>query len=252
MWDKPVLLNAAADVLYATAMVAALVAGAMLVARLPAFDLREVKVGGALKHVSRGEVEGVVQRELKGNFFTLDLAVARAAFERVPWVRRASVRRHWPAGLDVALEEHEPLARWGVGALVNTHGEVFRAEYDVGLPMLSGPEGTAREIAIQFAYFSRSLRAIGEKPVEIQLTPRRAWQVKLGGGTTLALGRENVEARLSRFVEAYGRTVGRLGRRIDYVDLRYTNGFAVRIPELRHEAPEPKGGQTGRQARSGA
>ena len=253
MWDRPALLNATADALYAVAAFAALAVAAVLLARLPVFDLREVKIGGELKHVTRGEIEGVVQRELKGNFFTLDLIVARAAFERLPWVRHVNVRRHWPAGLDVALEEHAPLAHWGVVALVNTHGEVFRGTYDRELPVFIGPEGTAREIAIQYVYFSRSLRGIGEAPVEVQLTPRRAWQVKLESGTTLALGRDSIEARLTRFVEAHGRTLGRLERRIEYVDLRYANGFAVRIPELRHEKPEPKRGQrTGKLMGTGA
>ena len=253
MWDRPGLLNATADALYAVAAFAALAGAAVLLARLPAFELREVKIGGALNHVTRGEIEGVVQRELRGNFFTLDLVVARAAFERLPWVRHVNVRRHWPAGLAVALEEHVPLARWGSTALVNTHGEVFQAAYDPQLPAFIGPEGTAREIAIQYVYFSRSLRGIGETPVEVQLTPRRAWQVKLESGTTLALGRESIEARLTRFVEAHPRTLGRLGRRIEYVDLRYANGFAVRIPELRHEKPEPgRGPRTGKRPGAGA
>ena len=250
MWDRPSLMNTTADVLYAAAVVAVMAAAAVLVARQPVFDLREVKFGGTLKHVAREELEDVIRRELRGNFFTLDLPAARAAFERLPWVRHASVRRHWPAGLDIALEEHQPLARWATGALVNTHGEVFRARYDLELPVLNGPEGTAREMAIQYIYFRRSLRAIGAQPVEVQLTQRRAWQVKLDGGMTLALGRGNVEARLARFVEAHGRTLGRLGRRVDYVDLRYTNGFAVRIPELRHEVPDPKSARA--RARSGA
>lgn len=253
MWDRPALMNAAADALYAIAAFAALAVAAGLLARLPVFDLREVKVGGELRHVTRGEIEGVVQRELRGNFFTLDLVVARAAFERLSWVRQVSVRRHWPAGLDVALEEHAPLARWGAAALVNTHGEVFRAAYDRELPLFTGPEGTAREMAIQYVYFSRSLRGIGETPVELQLTPRRAWQVRLASGMTLALGRESIEARLARFVEAHGRTLGHLGRRIEYVDLRYANGFAARIPELRREKPQPRRGQqTGKRAGTGA
>jgi cell division protein FtsQ len=245
-------MNATANVLYAVAALAVLAASAALLARLPAFDLREVKVGGDLRHVTRGEIEGVVRRELTGNFFTLDIGQARAAFERLPWVRRVNVRRHWPAALDVALEEHAPLARWAVEALVNTHGEVFRAQYERELPVFSGPEGTAREMAIQYAYFSRTLQKISELPVEVQLTARRAWQVKLASGMTLALGREAVEARLARFVEAHGRTLAPLGRRIEYVDLRYANGFAARIPELRHERPETaRGPRKGKRAGAG-
>jgi cell division protein FtsQ len=243
MWDRPVLLNTLANALFAIA--AMLVAGAILlrVSQLPEFALREVRVGGELKHVTRAEIEDVVRRELKGSFFTLDLARARGAFERLPWVRAVAVRRQWPAGLDVALEEHQPFARWGAAALVNNHGEVFHAAYEGPLPLFTGPEGAAREIAIQYRYFRRSLAAIGETPVEVRVSARRAWQLKLESGLTLALGRENIEARLARFVATQPRAAAVLGRRVDYVDLRYANGYAVRIPELLHEKPEPRRGR---------
>jgi cell division protein FtsQ len=246
MWDKPAFLNAAANVLFAIAALMVLAAIAMQAARLPAFALREVLIGGELRHVTREQVEGVVRRELRGNFITVDLAATRAAFGQLPWVRSVSMRRLWPARLEVALEEHVPFARWGSAALVNTHGEVFAAAYDGDLPVFVGPDGAAREIAIQYRYFQRSLEAIGEVPLEVQVTARRAWQLRLQSGLTIALGRESVEARLARFVETHGRTIGRLGRRIDYVDLRYANGYAVRIPELRHEKPQaPRGRRTG-------
>ena len=243
MWDRPGLLNALANALFAIAAV--LVAGAILlrVSQLPEFALREVRVGGDLKHVTRGEIEDVVRREVKGTFFTLDLGRARAAFERLPWVRIVAVRRQWPAGLEVALEEHQPFARWGTAALVNTHGEVFQAAYEGPLPLFAGPEGSAREIAIQYRYFRRSLAAVGETPVEVRVSARRAWQLKLESGLTLALGRENIEARLARVVVTQPRAAAVLGRRVDYVDLRYPNGYAVRIPELLHEKPEPRRGR---------
>jgi cell division protein FtsQ len=233
-------MNKVANALFASAALLVLVAVAIQVARRPVFSLREVWIGGELKHVTRDQIEEVVRRDFRGNFFTVNLAATRAAFERLPWVRNVNVRRQWPARLEVALEEHEPFARWAGTALVNTQGELFHAAYDGDLPVFIGPDGTAREIAIQYRYFRRSLGTIGETPVQVQVTPRRAWQVKLESGLTLALGRENIEARLARFVAVHERTLGRLGRRVDYVDLRYANGFAVRIPELRHEKAQPK------------
>ena len=242
-WDGTALMNGLAGALYAVAVVLAVYVAWTLAARLPVFALREVRIGGELAHVTRGEIETVVQRELKGNFLTLDLAAVSASFQRLPWVRKASARRLWPARIDVALEEHVPLARWGGTALVNTQGEVFQAAYDGELPVFIGPDGMAREIAIQFRYFRGSLETIGETPVEVRVSLRRAWQLKLESGVTLALGREQVEARLARFVAVHDRTLARLGRRVDSVDLRYSNGFAVRIPGLRHEKALPKRGQ---------
>ena len=233
MWDKPELLNRVATALYGAAAALALYGAGLAVIQLPLFPLREVRVVDVAPHVTPEQVEAIVKRDLRGNFFTLDLAAARAAFEGLPWVRRVQVRRHWPDRLDVALEEHVPLARWGDTALVSTNGEVFEGEHAGPLPVFNGPAGSAKEIAIQYQHFRRSLAAIGQAPLLVKVSPRRAWQVTLDSGLTLELGREHVEARLARFVAAYERTVGSLGRRLDYVDLRYPNGFAVRIPELR-------------------
>jgi cell division protein FtsQ len=232
MWDRPDLLNGMARLLFGAAVLLALYGALMVIVRLPAFALEEVRLDTAPSHVTRDEVERVVRRELRGTFFTVDLEATGVAFEALPWVRRAEVRRRWPGGLVVELEEHVPLARWADVALVNTHGELFEAHYAGPLPLFVGPPDAAKEIAIQFEYFRRSLALIGHEPVAVRVSPRRAWRLTLKDGLTLELGREHIEARLARFVGAYGRTVAQLGRRVDHVDLRYANGFAVRIPEL--------------------
>ena len=237
MWDRPDILNRIANALFALAVLLAAYGAVWVVVRMPMFALREVHLGGGATHVTRPQVEEIVKQEVKGTFFTLNLPQLRAAFEKLPWVREVSLRRRWPARLDVSVVEHVPLARWGNSALVNTHGEVFHAAYDGKLPTFNGPQGTSKEIAIQYEFFRRQLAAIGTEPVMVQVTERRAWQVRLRNGPTLELGREDIETRLARYLQVHERTVGALQRRVDYVDLRYANGFAARIPELK-DAPD--------------
>lgn len=235
LWHRPESLNRVADLLFAAALLLAIYGALLYVVRLPIFPIRQIQLSGGVTHVTREQIEAVARRELKGNFFTIDLAASRRAFEKLPWVRAVQIRRHWPGRLDVALEEHVPLARWGGVALVNLQGEVFEAAFDGTLPVFMGPTGTAKEMAIQYELFRRRLAEIGKRPVHVQLNQRQAWQVKLDDGAVLELGREQIEARLSRFLAAYDRTVAPLRRRVEYIDLRYANGFAVRIPELRQE-----------------
>ena len=233
MWDRPDILNRIANALFAVAVLLAAYGAVWVVVRMPTFALREVHLGGGATHVTRSQVEEIVRREVKGTFFTLNLPQLRAAFEKLPWVREVNLRRRWPARLDVNVIEHVAIARWGSSALVNTHGEVFHAAYDGKLPTFNGPQGTSKEIAIQYDFFRRQLATIGSEPVMVQVTPRRAWQVRLHNGPTLELGREDIEGRLARYLQVHERTVGALQRRVDYVDLRYANGFAARIPELK-------------------
>lgn len=232
MWDKPAALDTLTDLLVVVALLALAYGGMTYVLRLPVFPVDEVRVALPLKHVTREQVDAIVRREVRGTFFTLQLGSVRAAFEQLPWVRRAEVRRHWPGRLEVTLMEHDPLARWGGDALVNVQGEVFEAAYDGALPVFNGPAGAAKEMAIQYDHFRRSLAAIDRQPREINVSTRRAWQIELDDGLTLDLGREQIEARLRRFVETYPRTIARMKHPVDRVDLRYANGFAVRVPGL--------------------
>jgi cell division protein FtsQ len=239
MWDRPDVLNAIANALFGVAFLAIFYAAFVFAVHLPVFPLREVRITAQPAHVQRAEIEAVVRRELRGNFFTLDLARARSGFESMAWVRKADVRRQWPDRLDVTLEEHVPLARWGTIGLVNTQGEVFHAQYEGNLPVFNGPNGAAKEMTIQYAYFRRTLERIGREPVQVNVSARRAWSIRLDGGTALELGRADIEGRLARFVQNHAQAASLLGRRMEYVDLRYANGFAVRVPELaRAEAKE--------------
>jgi len=152
------------------------------------------------------------------------------AFQKLPWVRRATLRRDWPGRLEVDLEEHVVLARWRDSALVNTYGEVFEAATSEVLPVFIAPEGTAAEVAQRYEAFRTALAPLGKRPVQVFVSARRAWELKLNDAAVLELGRSQMEERLQRFVRAYRPTLVQLPNRPYRIDLRYSNGFAVRAP----------------------
>ncbi|HYL20061.1 MAG TPA: cell division protein FtsQ/DivIB [Burkholderiales bacterium] len=228
MWDDHRLLNGIANGLYAVAALLILYGGLMAIVRLPIFPLHEVEVTGRIAHTTRDQVQTIVAEHLEGNFFTLDLGAARAAFQRLPWVRQANVRRQWPDRLNVEIEEHVAVARWRDTALVNTFGEVFEAASNQTLPVFIAPDGTSAEVTQRYEAFRQQLARLDKRPVQVLLSQRRAWTLKLDDGDVLELGREHTEERLQRFVAAYPHTLGQLPVRAYRVDLRYPNGFAVR------------------------
>ena len=232
MWDNPRLLNAAAGFLVGAALLALSLAGVHALLRSPLFPVREVQVAAPVVHVTRAQLEAALDGRIAGNFFAVDVGAVRAAVEALPWVRRAAVRRVWPDRLELALEEHVVLARWAEGGLVNTFGERFPGRADEDLPLFVAPEGTEAELAQQYLRFAVALEPLGASLDRVVLSPRFAWQVRLGNGLQLMLGRDAAaaEARLRRFAGAYPQTLERLEGRHQYVDLRYPNGFAVRVP----------------------
>ncbi|CAG0974551.1 Cell division protein FtsQ [Methylophilaceae bacterium] len=230
MWDKPQILNWIANLLFGLATVLMLYGVIYVVVHLPVFPLREIRVEGQLTHVTREQLKLIVGRHLQGNFFTLDLVKARDAFEKLPWARSVSLRRRWPDRLEVVVEEHKELARWGNIALVNTYGELFHAASDEDLPVFYGPGDGVREVAEHYGKYSELLAPAGVKLTQLALTPRRAWQIRTDNNMVIELGREDTEARLAKFANIYQYTLSKLGVSLTYADLRYPNGFAVRRP----------------------
>lgn len=230
MWDKPTVMNWIANMLYAISVVAMLYTVIYIVVHLPIFPLREVKIDGQLSHVSREQVKLIVAKHLKGNFFTLDLVKARDAFEKLPWARNVSVRRRWPDKLEVVIEEHQELARWGNIALVNTYGELFHAASGSDLPIFYGPGDGVVEVASQYGEFNKTLKAANLQIASLWLTARRAWQITTVNGIVVELGRVEMQPRLAKFTSVYSSTIAALNKKITYADLRYPNGFAVRKP----------------------
>ena len=238
MWHNPRLLNIAAGFLTALALVLLVFTASALALRSKMFPVREVTVRGALAHTPQEEIERAGQGAVAGNFFGVDLAGVRAAFERLPWVRRVDVRRVWPDRLEVTLEEHVALARWDGGGAVNTFGERFAAQPDAKLPLFAAPEGSEAEVTRRYRLFAERLASLGLRIDRVLLSPRFAWQLSLANGLQLVLGRDAaddpVETRLARFVAAYPATVDRISGRHEYVDLRYSNGFALRLQGAQH------------------
>ena len=237
MWDNPRLLNGAASLLTGLALALLLAAGVQLALRSSWLELREVTVLGAPAHTEREQIERALQAALAGaNFLAVDIDAVRNGLERLPWVRRVELRRVWPDRLEVSLEEHVAFARWGAAELVNTYGEVFAAQSEESLPIFAGPPGAAAEVVRRYRKFAELLSPLADAPSRVTLTSRYAWQLRLQSGLHLEVGRdhpgETAERRLARFVAAYPQTLGRMQRRHEYVDLRYSNGFALRIPEL--------------------
>ena len=234
MWNDPHRLNQLSVwLLLATGVFAGILATRSLTEQL--FPLREVTVFGAGQAETRQAV-GQVIYSLKGGFFTLDLDAARIAFEGLPWVRQATVRRIWPDRLVVEVEEHVPAAAWNGQEMLNVQGERFPVRPWPGLPRIYAPEGSEREVARRLKEFQALLDPAGWRIETLQFSPRGAWRLTLEDSlakptrprVSLELGRERLTERVQRFVAYYPAAVERVGP-LTQIDLRYPNGFAAKV-----------------------
>jgi cell division protein FtsQ len=236
------LMNVTATVLFLIFGGVTLGVLCLWVVRQPVFALAAIEVRGDTTHNNAVTLKANVAPHLRGTFFTVDLDATREAFETVPWVRRAVVRREFPNRLDVTLQEHRAAAYWGPetdSRLLNNFGEVFEANVDEvhrsDLPRLLGPDGESDQILGMYRTLAPLFDPLDAEIVQMELTGRGGWRVQLDSGAALELGRgtpEEIAERIERFARSVTAVAGVYGRGVDALevaDLRYPAGFALRL-----------------------
>ena len=217
------LMNVTTSLLVTGLVLACVAAGLWWALRNPAFAIDRITVGGDTSHNSAASLRATVAPKLSGNFFTLDLSAAQAAFQSVPWVRRAMVQREFPNQLHITLQEHVPVAHWGEGdsELVNQQGEVF----EVG-------DSDADEGRIPR---NPLVAPLDTRLSALTLQARGNWVAELDRGAVIELGQgtpQELAARLNQFVGTVKEVAARHQRTLDAVetaDLRHVGGYALRM-----------------------
>ena len=226
-----------------------MVAGILVwLSQRPVFALKQVQVepvaGQTLKHINKSVVKRQVLETVQGNFFSVRLEDVKRGFESMPWVRHANVRRVWPNGLIVSIEEQKPFGTWGGSdshALINNYGEIFAGRVsevsdDVRLVDFHGPDDAGKEVMSLYEKANNWFKPWGAEVVSLALTERYAWHIKLSSGMKVEFGRDEessdktlTEERVARLFKYWPQVQEKWPNRIDAVDLRYANGFAVHL-----------------------
>lgn len=232
--------------LVAAGLLALLLALLWRASQASVFDWRLLRIEGDVERNSMATLRANTLPRLAGNFISTDLGAVREAFEAVPWVRRATVRRVWPAQLLVNLEEHRAVASWdGRGeygepplerALLNSFAEVFHANLgdveDEELPQLAGPNGSEQLVLRQWQRLA-SIASAQQLPAQrLELSGRGSWRLVLENGVVVELGRgdpEQLAQRFERFLPHAQAVARRFQTEIQSADLRHDNGYALKL-----------------------
>lgn len=250
------LMNLTSSLLLVAFVLLALGAAAGWVMAHPLFAIRGVTVTGDVNHNNALTLRANVAPQLRGTFLTIDLVAARHAFEAMPWVRQAVVRREFPNRLKVILQEHQAVGYWGTesdSTLVNSFGEVFEANVDEveqdELPRLDGPQGQSAQALAMYRALQPLFERVDLSIEELDLTGRGSWRAKLDTGAQIELGRgteEEVVARTQRFLGTMTQVTSRYGRTVtslESADLRHQEGYAIRLRGVSTVLPEAQKAQ---------
>lgn len=224
--------RSAGQILAAVMIMAIMVAGASYLLQPETLPIKQVRIEGEFRQLSQTDLQAIVQAHLHGGLFSVNVAAVRDAVRAEPWVREVWVQRVWPDTLQVSIREQVAVARWGDTGFIGQDGDYFQpaaARMSAQLPLLIGPDGAQAQMAAKLELAQELLVPLGLQLERLEVSERRAWSFTTATGLEVILGRDDFEQRLQRFVDLVPRSLGdRLGEAA-YVDMRYTNGFAVRF-----------------------
>ena len=193
--------------------------------------IKSVGLEGEFQRLSPEKLKGIVVATVRGGFFNVNVDVIQSVLMQNPWVQQVNVIRKWPDSLIVQITERSAVARWADKGLIGMTGKLFTPDKDTypeGLPVLQGPDFTNVNMLEEYRYFSKQLSETDYVIGKVILNERRAWSVELVNGPLLVLGRNDIRDRMQRFVVYAISGLENNLMEIEKIDLRYTNGFAVR------------------------
>jgi cell division protein FtsQ len=248
IWNYPDRMQKISRFLFRCFTVMLVIGVLVWLSQRPVFELKQIQIepilGQTLKHINKPTVKQQVLETVQGNFFSVRLEDVKRGFESMPWVRHANVRRVWPNGLVVTIEEQKPFGTWGgvdSHTLMNTYGELFAGRVseigdDMRLIDFYGPSDASKEVLSLYDKASTWFQPWDLEIKSLALTERYAWHVKLSNGMKVEFGRDEessdknlTEERVARLFKYWPQVQEKWANRVDAVDLRYANGFAVHL-----------------------
>ncbi|MBA3660273.1 MAG: FtsQ-type POTRA domain-containing protein [Gammaproteobacteria bacterium] len=194
------------------------------------FPIKKVQIFGS-EHLDHDEMKFLVSPLVEKSFFTVNVDQIRERLRQLPWASDIFVRRQWPDKIEVRVVEKKAIAHWNGGTLLSHGGVIFspkKETYPNNLPQFRGPDGKQMIMLKYYDEINRLLSPLHAKISYLELTPYYHWKVMLSNGITLQIGHKDILTRLDHFVKVYPKIVGTRAESVEYVDLRYANGMAIR------------------------
>ena len=192
--------------------------------------ISSIEISGPFQRVTALQIEEAIADEIEEGFIGADLDRIQAQIVAMPWIDQARVARRWPSSISIAVTEQVPAAIWGESGLLNTRGELFVTEarhIPAELPRLSGPDENSAEVARRYLDVREQLIPAGLDLRRVHLDARGSWEMTLANGIEVRLGRRDVAERTDLFLAVVADIITGRAADIDYVDMRYGNGFTI-------------------------
>ncbi|VAW99161.1 Cell division protein FtsQ [hydrothermal vent metagenome] len=195
--------------------------------------IKKIRAQGEFINVTEKMILDAISVDVHGGYLKVNVHHLQTKIEKLPWVKVAAVRRVWPDSIVVTIKEQKAYAVWKSNSLLNELGEKFEPKSIIlnNLPILNGPDNLNVKVMSEYKIIEAQLNTIGLSVDVFHLNARRAINLKLANSIQISLGRSEYQLRLKRFITAFKLSLRKYSENIEYVDMRYTNGFSIKWKE---------------------
>ena len=207
--------------------------GIFLKTKYNELPIEKIKVVATYEHIQPKVLQNIITPSVTNNFFGLDLVGLKNRILLQPWVKHVTVKRAWPNTIEITIYEQKAVGNWENEALLNDEGELFRPpkeSFPDGLPLFSAPPEYVKAALQEYQKLQDIISPLSWKIVGINLDELLSWRIILNNGSNIFLGNEDIEERLEEFVKSYSKVKTKTNNhdKIESIDLRYQNGFAIK------------------------
>jgi len=198
------------------------------------FLVKKMTIEGQ-QQTSPNEIQKAIAPYLNVGLFYLQTDKIEQAALSLPWIKNVTVKPVWFNTLHLQITEYQPLAQWQQHIYIDPTGELFNIPKSLAnLPQFAGEKDCIPEMITRYQQIKTTMQAVPLHIKKLTCQPRKAWAIHLDKGIQLNLGRGDILPRLQRFTKVYHRILAQYASSLGgdlglSIDLRYTNGIAVRL-----------------------
>ncbi len=207
------------------------IAGIWVTKKIEDVSIKTIEIQSVLNKVSKSEIRTITENYMHDGFFTVDLSSFEDQLNDIPWVYRANIKRQWPSKLVIEISEQQPYFRWGENHLINKYAELFYvedAQKYVSLPLLQSVQGREQHLIDLYYKYSARFKEEGSGILKLKEDARYDKEITLMSGMLINVGREQTDKQIERCLNSFAMFTEAEREAIASIDLRHSNGFAVR------------------------
>ena len=197
------------------------------------FPIKNIKISGDLTYVKQSHLQEIILPFIAKGFFRLDSRGLKEHNLHEPWIANVTIKRFWPDTLAVSFVTKKPIAFIGKYGLVDEQANIFIPDNEdfkgLDLPTFMAPVGKQKYLLQIYTAMKPMFAKLNLKIKLLKLVDQQYWYLKLNNGLSVYLSRSQPYIQLERLIDVYSDVIASKVSMIDYVDLRYAHGMAVKF-----------------------